>query len=246
LIAGFLSGEIEEKPAIGDFMAQRRYTSQFLYQFEAMPVLISCNFVVDSTNGNGLGIRSLKGAGVAAVYMNTSATPATGNPNPAAGNIIVQLTDVYKRYLGGFSGQVSPVGTPVTATTSGAPAVIISLGTATLAQWQAVGLPKGIVPQVGLSFVPTSSATIGGSATVAPAATNGSGIDHIEVVGDANLTVSSLLTLPAAQIQPIGQQSGGYLVLRTMLNNVTATPANGSAIALSMYLSNSSVTLSGQ
>lgn len=43
------------------------------YDFLNKPVLVHCNFVVDSTNGNGLGIRSLKGSGVQNVFMNTSA-----------------------------------------------------------------------------------------------------------------------------------------------------------------------------
>lgn len=38
------------------------------------PEFVFCNFVVDSTNGNGLGLRSLKSNGyVESVYMNTSA-----------------------------------------------------------------------------------------------------------------------------------------------------------------------------
>ncbi len=53
-----------------------------LYSFAAQPVLIDCNFVVDSTNGNGLGQRQFKGQGVKQVYMATSAslvgTVATG------------------------------------------------------------------------------------------------------------------------------------------------------------------------
>lgn len=44
-----------------------------LYSFGAQPVLIDCNFIVDSTNGNGRGIRSLKGQGVQQVFMHTSA-----------------------------------------------------------------------------------------------------------------------------------------------------------------------------
>jgi len=43
------------------------------YDFNVQPVLIDCNFTVDATNGNGLGIRSLKGSGVKNVFMNTSA-----------------------------------------------------------------------------------------------------------------------------------------------------------------------------
>lgn len=80
-----------------------------LYSFGSLPVLIDCNFVVDSSNGNGLGIRSLKGQGVKNVYMHTSSTPAAGNPNPAVGLAWIQLRNNYSRYLGGFNGFVSPI-----------------------------------------------------------------------------------------------------------------------------------------
>ena len=48
------------------------------------------------------------------VYMHTSATPATGNPNPASGLILVKLTDNYNRLLFSNIGDASPVsGTPI-------------------------------------------------------------------------------------------------------------------------------------
>src|ERR1017187_4244586 len=176
------------------------------------PVLLDCNFVVDSTNGNGLGIRSLKGPAVQAVYMHTSATPAAGNPNPAAGTIIIQLADRYNRSLSGFNSVVSPVsGTPLTATTAGTPAIIVSLGTATpaqsLADFRAVGLPLGLTPAVGLSFIPTASATIGHSAAVEVTAALGSNIATIETVGDPNLSI--------APIPSANQGFGAQLVLQT-------------------------------
>lgn len=83
-----------------------------LYSFGAQPVLIDCNFIVDAANGNGLGIRSLKGQGVKNVFMHTTATPLAHrgylNPNPAAGYALIQLDGNYNRYLGGFSGFASP------------------------------------------------------------------------------------------------------------------------------------------
>jgi hypothetical protein len=208
-----------------------RYLTQFFYTFHKMPVLLDCNFIVDSTNGNGLGIRSLKGPGIAAVYMNTSATPAPGNPNPAPGVILLELQDTYYRYFGGFSGQAGPVSSSSTSTTANAAQVITSLGTATLAQWQAVGFPVGNTPNVGAAFIPTSSALIGGSATVA--STTASGIDHIEVVGDPNQTLNA----PAGTNQ---------IVLACYLNTTLTAPANNSVIQLSSYLSNSSVTFAGE
>lgn len=217
-------------------MANRNWSSGGkIYQMHVSPVLIDCNFVVDSTNGNGLGIRNLKGPTVKAVYMNTSATPAAGNPNPEAGIIVVQLQDTYNRSLGGYSATVSPLGSSVTATTAGVPAVITSLGTATLAQWQAVGLPSGLTPTVGQAFIPTSSATIGGSATVAPPAAAGTGITNIETVGDPNTTMSN-----------VTGSFGTQIILQCMKNGALTAPANGSVISLSFMLNNSSVQVSGE
>ena len=108
------------------------------YDFLNKPVLIDCNFVIDSTNGNGLGIRNLKGAGVQNVFMHTSASPGLGangilNPNPAAGYAIIQLANNYNRYAGGFSGFVAPTtgGTSAinaAALTVGNPYIIASVG----------------------------------------------------------------------------------------------------------------------
>lgn len=107
-----------------------------LYSYASQPSLIDCNFVVDATNGNGRGIRSLKGQGVQNVYMHTTASPAPGNPNPASGYALIQLSANYNRYLGGFSGFVSPVtGSPINidsvsaALTPGNAYVITSVGT---------------------------------------------------------------------------------------------------------------------
>ena len=102
------------------------------------PVLIDCNFIVDAANGNGLGIRSLKGQGVRNVYMNTTATPAAGNPNPLAGYALIQLDANYFRYAGGFSGFACPTtgsslainGSALTAHT---PYIVVSPGHTTAA-----------------------------------------------------------------------------------------------------------------
>lgn len=89
------------------------------------PVKIDCNFVVDATNGNGLGIRSLKSNGyIQNVFMHTSATPGSNggflNPNPASGYAVIQFKQNFKYYLGGFSGFVSPTtGSPLSISGSG-------------------------------------------------------------------------------------------------------------------------------
>jgi hypothetical protein len=218
-------------------MANRNWLSNKLYQMEAYPVLVSCNFVVDAANGNGLGIRNLKGGAVKNVYMNTSATPAAGNPNPQAGIIMIELQDNYNRLLGGFASAVSPLdGSTQTATTAGNLCVIVSLGTATLAQWQAAGLPQGVKPAVGVAFVPTATATIGGSAAVQGVGFSG-GLS-IETCGNTNLSLS----------RPNSPVTGGGLVYLQVLDDAGAkvAPANETVVAVSLYLSNSSVTVQGQ
>lgn len=114
------------------------YNGGRMYGFLNRPVWIDCNFIVDSANGNGLGIRSLKGSGVRNVFMNTSATAGKGlggylNPNPAAGYALVQLHNNYARYCGGFAGVAAPVSggnvaINTTALTPGNPYVIASVG----------------------------------------------------------------------------------------------------------------------
>lgn len=54
-------------------MSNSRFT-QFLDTLHKQPVIIDCNFTVDPANGNGKGIRSLKGAGVQSVHMNSTAS----------------------------------------------------------------------------------------------------------------------------------------------------------------------------
>jgi hypothetical protein len=143
----------KNKSRQGQTMANRNWMSNKMYQMEAYPVLLTCNFVVDSTNGNGLGIRSLKGGGIKSVYMKTTQPPAAGNPNPKTGVILVQLQDNYNKALLGMNAIVSKTdGANTNSTTSGRASVITALGTATLAQWQAVGVPVGVTPAVGVCF----------------------------------------------------------------------------------------------
>lgn len=219
-------------------MANRRYT-QFFYTQHNYPVLLDCNFVVDSANGNGLGIRSLKGPGIQAVYMHTSSTPAPGSPNPASGYIMVQLQDNFQRSYGGFSGQVSPLsGTPLTSgLTVGVPYVITSLGASTLAQWRTAGVPVGITPAVGVAFFAAATSVAGGGAVQL---STSSGIDSIEEIGNTNLTIQS----SAKNIA--GVSSGSYVTLQCLKSGVLQAPTDGSVISLKFYFSNSRIMVQGE
>ncbi len=221
-------------------MANRLFTQMF-YTLHKYPVLLDCNFVVDATNGNGLGIRSLKGPGIKNVFMHTSATPDANNPNPAAGTIIVQFQDSYFRSFSGGSAIVSPVsGTPIVITAAGAhivagtPYIIVQTGTSTLADWQAIGLPVGTVPAVGVAFI--GSATTGsgtGTGMVEVVAATGSGIDHFETVGNPSLTIGNSTQSP-------------YMIINCMLNTTKTQPANETVISLQFLLSNSSIKTQGE
>jgi hypothetical protein len=218
-------------------MANRNFASGGkIYSMHVMPVLIDCNFVVDPTDTAGYGITDLKGPTVDQVYMATSATPA-GDYNPASGVIVVQLADNYSRMFNTVSASIqSPLsGSPVTSTTANTAYVITSLGTATLAQWQAKGFPAGFTPSVGASFIATASGTIGGSAEVDVTATAGSNITDIQVVGDGDETLSNTQSGVGAQI-----------ILQCFKNGAKAAPATGSKISLQFYLSNSSITIQGE
>lgn len=278
------------------------------------PIKIDCNFIVDSTNGNGLGIRSLKSNGyIRNVFMNTSAaftgtshtstlidsisdtsalkagmpvqgsgipinntiasivssssirlTAATtssttgsityggfndgaGNPNPAAGYALIQMKQNFNYYLGGFSGFVSPVsGTPIlvtTGVTKGLAYVIVVVGSTSLAQWQKLGLPAGVTPAVGASFIATATTTATGTGAIEVPATSGATIITSDVVGDPNVSINN---------SAISTNGGAYVLVRFLgatdadtTTLIAKAPAAGSVVGMSFFFDGSSVTVDG-
>lgn len=231
------------------------------YAMHVKPVLIDCNFVVAAADAGGLGITNLKGGGVQNVFMHTSQTPGAGNsnpatpnitvtnPNPASGTIIIQLDDNYNRYLSGGHVIQSPNGTPVAITLSannltvGVAYTITTLGDATAADWLAVGVPAGVTPAVGVSFIAKDvGAGTGTTARVAPTAAAGSNIFSIEVVGNPSLTLAPSIA---------SQGFGGQIILQCRNDSSTdapqiATPADGTVISIQMLLSDSSILINGE
>ncbi len=225
-------------------MANRSWQNAgHFYAPHTMPILVDCNFVVSAADSAGNGIISLKGPGVSAVYMHTSTTPSATNPNPAAGEIVVKLQDNYNKYFAHYDSIIGPNGAATTSSKANVLNIITVLGTATVAQWQAVGLPVGVTPAVGVVFVGSQAAVIGGSAQTAIALAAGAGIDHIETVGQPNLTLAPG-TVNAVAGSLNGQ--GGTLYFRCLKNAVLTAPTDLSVISLSIYLSNSSVSVAGE
>lgn len=229
-------------------MAGRSWASSRIFNGHIQPVHIDCNFVVDSTNGNGLGIRNLKGAYVQNVFMHTSATPGVGNsnnltpatpitnPNPASGLIVVQFMDAFYGSYAGGNSIVSPLGSSSGAITAGNAYILTSLGTATSAQLHAAGIPKGVTPAIGVAFIAASSETLPGSATAA--STTASTVANINIVGDSNIGLAPY---------PIAVQGyGGQIILECRnYSDAVAAPVDGTVIALSFLLSNSGVKIQG-
>jgi len=212
------------------------------------PQSVWCNFIVDSTNGNGFGTRSLKSNGyVEAVFMHTTQTPGRSsggnlNPNPAAGYAQVIFKNNFNYYLGGFSGQITPLtSTSTTATTAGNVYVITALGTATLAQWQAAGLPAGLVPTLGQAFVAIATGTIGGSAHVGLPGEQVAPV--VSVVGDPNTEISNSNLAVNSGAQVIVQFSGPTAAGNTAL--IATAPADGTVVGMNFNFDRSSVTIDG-
>lgn len=197
---------------------------------------VGCNFIVDSANGNGLGLRSLKGQGVKNVYMHTSASPAAGNPNPLAGYIAVEFDKSYAGYVNGFDGFVSPLsGSSLNVDASDAALTvhqlyaITALGTSTAADWLALGVPVGVTPAVGVCFIALVTGSGTGSGTVQAPAATGSGVLKVEVCGNPQTTVIGAVN-GWMFLQVLGATSAGSTVLKP------TAPADGSVIGLAFTM----------
>src|SRR6185312_16413058 len=104
-----------------------------------------------------------------------------------------------------------------------------------LAQWQAAGLPVGVVPAVGVPFVAIATGAIGGTGSVkVPGVT---GIGSIEVIGTPNETIVSST---GSKAQILGVQSGAYMMFQILgptsssdTTPIPLAPTAGSVIHLS-------------
>jgi hypothetical protein len=295
-------------------MSNFNYPNSRIYSGHYMPVLIDFNFIVDSTNGNGLGQRSLKGAYVKNVYMHTSASftgnthtstlvdgisggtasllpnmpvsgsgiPAgctiasivssssitlsaattttvsgdtisyagVGSPNPAAGNIMVQLAGNYNRVLFSNIGDIGPlsgsnIAVDSTLLTVGQAYIITVVGTSTAADWVTLGVPVGVTPAPGVAFIALVTGTGSGSGQVQ--LSSNSGITKYQGIGDPNQSIAPMSTDYSTsvigswlQFQCLAATSSSVTTL------IPTAPANGTVIGIQCWMSNSPFMLGGQ
>lgn len=218
-----------------------------LYTNVCKPTEVWCNFIVDHTNGNGWGVRSVKSNGyVEAVFMNTTQTPgkqnALTNPNPQAGFAVVRFKNPFNYYLGGINGQIVPLtSTSTTSLTAGHVYVITSLGTTTAAQWTTAGLAAGFTAAVGVTLVAAATASIGGTGTVGVPGNPTTQV--VTVVGDPNTTISNANVASNSGAQVVIQFSAATAAGNTAL--IPAAPADGTVVGLQFCFDSSSVTVDG-
>ncbi len=167
------------------------------YTNVSKPQEVNLQFTVTPTNG--LGITSLKSNGyVRNVFMHTSTTPAANdgytNPNPAAGYASIQFTNNFNYYLNSFTAFQAPntgsIKIDNSNLTAGVAYVITTLGDSTTAQWQAVGLPPGITPAVGVSFIATAVGAGANTSTSRVSTSTTAGIYSVEMVGNPGVMLA--------------------------------------------------------
>lgn len=200
------------------------------------PQDVNLQFTVTPTNG--LGVTSVKSNGyVRNVFMNTSVTPTANNgytnPDPAAGYALIQFYNPFNYYLNGFTQFIAPSTGSIkidnSALTAGTMYVISTLGDASLATWQAIGVPQGITPAVGVSFVALTVGAGANTSTSRVSTPTTSGIVSAELVG-----------LPSTMISPsnIAVNGGAWLAVKF----------NGSIVTMTAYTpagTNSAPTFTG-
>lgn len=167
--------------------------------------------------------------------------PSGSSGSPGSGLIVVQLAQNFNRYLGGFSGFVSPLLSTNIVLSAGSLVignayVIVSLGTTTTAlNWISAGLRPGYVAQIGSPFIALTSGAGLGNAVVR--ASGASGIDSLEVIGDPNTEIAG---------QVVAGPVGAQLILQALTSGIRTAPVDGSVVGMSFYLSDSAVTVAGQ
>lgn len=74
------------------------------YGFQSKPVILDAKFTVSSSDSAGYGVTAVKGQGIKNIFMQSSATPAVGNPfvnSTSAGYALIELAYNYNRVYGG-------------------------------------------------------------------------------------------------------------------------------------------------
>lgn len=218
---------------------QNQYGETYINKVKGGTGWMDCQFVVAAADAAGKGITGLSGAPCASVYMHTSATPSAANPNPNNGTILVNLSSQLYQYLNGYAQFQAPlgslnIGVSTSGSSIGTPYIIQSVGTTSQVGWQTLGLPTGIVAAASVAFIATATITVPGTGLMDTAATSGSGISLVDLVGDPSLT--NALSNPQIILRTLAATSSSVTTL------IPTAPAAGTIIKLHFI----ALPLSGQ
>lgn len=220
------------------------------------PIALNLQFTVTATNG--LGVTSVKSNGyVNNVFMHTSTTPTANNgvtnPNPAVGYALIQMKqNLSGLILGVDTSIISPnSGSDVkidnSAMTANQVYVITTLGNATAAKWTAIGVPAGVTPAVGVSFVAATNGGAGNVLTSRVQVPSVSAVTSAEVVGNPNVMINTNIQANSGQwvmIQFLGPtiSTGAYIAPM-----IPTAPTAGSIIMMKLKFDqgSGSVTIDG-
>lgn len=205
-------------------MANRNFPSQKLFNQHVMMVQLDCQIQIGASGA----VSSFYGKGVNAVAK------------LATGIYRIQLQDNYQALIQVDGSMISPLtGSAITAGSFviGTPYRITTLGNT---NYTAAGLPSGLTPAIGMTFVATAIGSGTGTAT----AIGNSGVASIECLNaNTQNNASGMMSN-----QPAINSQGGYIYISTLAptsvsvtTSIPANPASGSAINMIMILSNSQV-----
>lgn len=201
------------------------------------------------------------GVGTAPSGTGGIVVPVSVATNATAGNITTALSTVITALpspvAGVFSFTASGGGTATLTITStatlplaGPPQAGVIAGTAwtfattvsntNLTNWQTVGVPKGVTPAVGVSFVAIASGqSSGGGSTGLVVASGVSGIISIETIGDPNQSIAPVPQFGSAH-------TGSWILVQFLAPTVSGSaydtpmiptaPANNTVISMTLYL----------
>ncbi len=203
-------------------MANRNFPSNKLYTPQVMPVLLNAQITI----------------GASGAVASSSAPYISSITRLAAGKYRIKLDDNYNGFLNAMASIVAPSTGSAVASGSLVTGTAYRITVVGTTNWQTAGLPEGLTPAVGMSFVATATSAGTGTAT----AIGASNILSIQLMDDGDNLAPS---------QSVSQTSkGGYIsfitLAATAADNVAlipADPTSGTIISLSIYLSNSSVVV---
>lgn len=206
-------------------MANRRFY-QFFNTLHHKPVLLDCSFIVDQTNANGLGVRSVKGPGISNVFMNTSPVAVPTTSVFASGAQVITVASTANLYVGqtvtdSTTGANITSGTTVLAVNAALNQVTLSKVTAgasttspgdTLDFQFTSAAPGNPNPQAGyavIQFQDTYSRYFGGfSGFVAPVSGTNIAVDGSALTVGNVYTITTLGTTTAADWVTLGVPVG--------------------------------------